>query len=251
MCGTFKPTNAISVSYGLAEKLYSASYLKRQCDEFMKLGLQGTTVVVASGDAGVAGRHGDGCINGGSDRHHHNTVFNPAMPASCPYVTSVGSTIIPPARLKSAVEHFFAKHDPGYASFNISDNVIPVPTEGVYNRIGRGFPDVAALGDNAVIVFKGGVRQIGGKSMSAPIFASIMNLINEERIKKGKRSIGFANPALYKNTSMFNDVVVGDQLGTEGSCHRKGFSTAESWDPVTGLGTPRYPDMLAYFLSLP
>lgn len=50
--------------------------------------------VVASGDAGVAGTHGDDCTNGGSDRHHHNTVFNPAMPASCPYVSSAGSTII-------------------------------------------------------------------------------------------------------------------------------------------------------------
>jgi tripeptidyl-peptidase-1 len=24
-----------------------------------------------------------------------------------------------------------------------------------------------------------------------------------------------------------------------------------SWDPVTGLGTPNYPKMLAYYLSLP
>ena len=30
-----------------------------------------------------------------------------------------------------------------------------------------------------------------------------------------------------------------------------GFSAVEGWDPVTGLGTPNYPKMLEYFMSLP
>lgn len=93
--------------------------------------------------------------------------------------------------------------------------------------------------------------------MSAPLVAAIFNRINEERIKAGKKSIGFANPALYKNPSMFTDVVSGDQSkggpngdGQPSACGNKGFSAVSGWDPVTGLGTPNYPAMLQYFLNL-
>jgi tripeptidyl-peptidase-1 len=30
-----------------------------------------------------------------------------------------------------------------------------------------------------------------------------------------------------------------------------GFSAVKGWDPVTGLGTPNYPKMLEFFMSLP
>ena len=33
MCGTFKPTNVISVSYGVDENQLPASYTERQCEE--------------------------------------------------------------------------------------------------------------------------------------------------------------------------------------------------------------------------
>jgi len=29
-----------------------------------------------------------------------------------------------------------------------------------------------------------------------------------------------------------------------------GFPATIGWDPVSGLGTPKYPEMLAYFMSL-
>jgi hypothetical protein len=35
------------------------------------------------------------------------------------------------------------------------------------------------------------------------------------------------------------------------NCGSQGFQTSKGWDPVTGLGTPNYPRMLEYFLSLP
>lgn len=59
----------------------------------MKLGMQGVTVVVASGDSGVAARgtddgNADGCLGTGQ-------VFNPDFPASCPYITAVGATYLP------------------------------------------------------------------------------------------------------------------------------------------------------------
>ncbi|PMB69550.1 Tripeptidyl-peptidase sed1 [Beauveria bassiana] len=268
-CGTFKPTNVISVSYGLSEAWWPVNYQKRQCDEFMKLGLQGVSIVFASGDGGVAGNHGGEC------KGSNGQVFNPAAPASCPYVTSVGAVYIPegnslddaevattsfasgggfsniwsqPDYQKSAVSTWFSKHDPGFPNYSTKDGVIP--KTGIYNKAGRGFPDVAALGDNGAEVLNGDKILNGGTSMSAPIFAAIINRINEERISAGKKPLGFVNPALYKNPSMFNDITSGDQSGGGGNCNGKGFKTASGWDPVTGLGTPKYPEMLAYFKEL-
>ncbi|KAH8895210.1 putative alkaline serine protease AorO [Thozetella sp. PMI_491] len=269
MCGTFTPTHVISISYGLTEADWPTSYLQRQCDEFMKLGLQGTSIVFSSGDGGVAGGHGGDCQGNGN-------IFNPPAPVSCPYTTAVGATLLPkgtqpggaetatvsfasgggfsniwttPSYQQSAVATFFSQHDPGFASYNTSNGVVPT-SGGIYNRAGRGFPDVAAVGDNGLIIFDGSAGLIGGTSMSAPIFAAILTRINEERIAAGKVVIGFANPALYKNPSMFHDITKGNQNGGSGTCAGKGFSAVAGWDPVTGLGTPNYPAMLSYFLSL-
>lgn len=144
---------------------------------------------------------------------------------------------------------YFAKHDPGFPSYNTSENNVP-SNGGIYNRIGRGFPDISSVGDYGVIAFKGKFGRIGGTSMSAPIFAAILNRINEERLNVGKKVIGFANPALYKNPSAFRDVTLGAHLG-DATCNGKGFSAVEGWDPITGLGTPKYPELLKYFLDLP
>lgn len=57
----------------------------------MKLGLQGHSVFLASGDNGVGGPptfffEADTCLG------PNNTIFNPAWPNNCPYVTNVGAT---------------------------------------------------------------------------------------------------------------------------------------------------------------
>lgn len=78
ICGAFKPTNVISISYIVAEDAYSPAYATRQCHEYMKLGLMGTSVIVASGDNGTLSRFPDeGCLANGSQR--------PGFPTACPY----------------------------------------------------------------------------------------------------------------------------------------------------------------------
>jgi hypothetical protein len=56
MCGVYKPTNVISLSYGGQESDVPISYQKRQCLEYMKLGLQGVSFLFASGDSGVSSK---------------------------------------------------------------------------------------------------------------------------------------------------------------------------------------------------
>ncbi|KAM7187202.1 aorsin precursor [Rhypophila sp. PSN 637] len=93
-CGTAQPPKVISISFAWPEHHFPADYLARQCLEFLKLSLQGVTVIVATGDAGV-GSHPDGYC---SDPNHPNSStttsgnFVPNWPASCPWVTAVGGT---------------------------------------------------------------------------------------------------------------------------------------------------------------
>lgn len=75
-CGVYKPTNVISISYGEQEDDIPTAYQRRQCVEFMKLGMQGTSVILASGDSGVAARaaddnNSDGCLGANGE------VFSP------------------------------------------------------------------------------------------------------------------------------------------------------------------------------
>lgn len=91
MCGAYKPTNVISVSYGLGEDTFSFSYENRQCQEYMKLGLQGVSVIYSSGDSGVSNR-GECIIPANATNFTSPGAFSPSFPASCPYLTAVGAT---------------------------------------------------------------------------------------------------------------------------------------------------------------
>ncbi|CCE31770.1 related to Tripeptidyl-peptidase I precursor [Claviceps purpurea 20.1] len=283
MCDVFKPTNVISISYGGIEDDYTPKELSRQCNEFMKLGLLGVSVFVATGDVGVANQEGY-CLG------PHHDVFVSMNPVGCPFVTAVGSTTLPkrakvgtpeiatttfsssggfsnmfpqPPWQANAVGNYLLRHNPNYFAYDTTGNVIPNNTQGIYNRGGRAYPDISALGDNGVVVVGGEIGLLGGTSMSAPIVAGIFNRINDERMKLGKGPLGFVNPALYKaydsklDDPLFNDVVKGDQrlggpydLRYPSICGNNGFSAVEGWDPVTGLGTPKYPEMLKYFVNL-
>lgn len=152
---------------------------------------------------------------------------------------------------------YFSQHDPGYQSYNTTDGNIP-SSGGIYNRAGRGYPDVSANGLHGVVVVNGREGTSGGTSQSSPIFAALITRIINERIKAGKSTpaLGFLNPILYQNPGMFNDITSGDQhMGgpygdsSPSACGNIGFSAVPGWDPVTGLGTPNYPKMLSVFMK--
>jgi tripeptidyl-peptidase-1 len=63
----------------------------------------------------------------------------------------------------------------------------------------RGFPDVSANGANYVIAVDGSFTLVYGTSASAPAFGSIITLLNEQRMKNGKSSVGFLNQVLYEH----------------------------------------------------
>lgn len=210
-CGVYTPTRVISASYGQAEADLPVPYSKRQCNEFMKLGLQGHSLLFASGDYGVASFPNDiesidGCLG------PEGKIFNPQYPGNCPYITSVGGTMLyanqtvydaesvmnvdlggtavnfssaggfsnyypQPAYQKAAVAKYFETADPGYpyyAEFDVDVNT----TTGLYNRIGRAYPDVAANGANFRAYTDGYDYHWYGSSLASPLFASVLTLVS-------------------------------------------------------------------------
>jgi tripeptidyl-peptidase-1 len=85
----------------------------------------------------------------------------------------------------------------------------PPYDEQIYNKSGRAFPDVSAIGLNVSVVLGGGVQVAGGASAATPIIASIVTLLNEARIATGKGPIGFLNPILYAHPEAFHDITEG------------------------------------------
>jgi tripeptidyl-peptidase-1 len=57
---------------------------------------------------------------------------------------------------------------------------------GVYNRGGRGYPDVSANGAYLLTFVNATEATFFGTSLASPIFASVITLINEERTAAGK-----------------------------------------------------------------
>ena len=96
-CGDFTPTRVTSISYGVGEIFIPLAQQQRQCNEIMKLSLQGHTIAVASGDYGVASQPRTldvaGCITPGNYTASvgigngplkNGTVFSPGFPQNCP-----------------------------------------------------------------------------------------------------------------------------------------------------------------------
>lgn len=236
---------------------------ERMCHEFMKLSLTGVSLLSSSGDFGP----------------HCNTstgkpLFSPKAPASCPYVTNVGGTMLLPGEPATARQVAYAipslgaqsgggfsnrfarpKYQAEAVQAYLDSHVPQLPSE-TFNRSGRAYPDVSAVAVNLTVFVDISLEYVGGTSASTPLWASLITLVNEKRLAVGKATVGFLNPTLYKNKQIFTDIIEGgndgvDFAGSEGSCVGKGFNATEGWDPVTGLGTPKFDELLNVFMALP
>ena len=239
------PTVA-SISYALdnADQI-SPEYMDACSIQFMKAGIMGITLVVASGDNGIWGFQGYG------------TKFHSEFPASSPYVTSVGATNF---ATKSKIDSTstwtctgggFSEYltQPTWQSEAISSYLQLsrsrglLPPTNYFNINGRGYPDVVSLGGQknpyCISIGDGLFSGVSGTSASASIISAIITLLNNNRLNNNKNSLGFINPLLYENTQCFNDV----SDYTKNSCLQgsyEGFAAIQGWDPATGLGMLNY-----------
>ncbi|KAG6826949.1 hypothetical protein H0H92_013786 [Tricholoma furcatifolium] len=235
----------LSTSYGDDEQTVSLlvpeDYATTVCNLYAQLGSIGTTVFFSSGDEGVGG--GNCLTNNGSDE----TLFQPAFPASCPYVTAVGATTkISPEVAASFSGGGFSRYfaQPSYQRSAVSTFLTGLGStySGLYNASGRAYPDVSAQGESFRVIIGGSLESVSGTSASSPntlengmnadmitqTVAGIFSLLNDYRLAAGKSSLGFINPLIYSNPSSFNDITSGSNAG----CSTNGFTAVTGWDPV-------------------
>jgi len=229
-----------SVSYGEVETSLSVTYMQRVNVEFMKTTLRGITILFASGDDGAACKKGK--------------VFDPAFPASSPWVTTVGGTgfsnpfSVGPEFAYEISGGGFSNvfSTPDYQKehvdtyFHIGSKIPPAQ---YYNKTGRAYPDIAALCRHFWVVNnRVPAPGVMGTSASTPTVAGIISMLNEHRLHANKPVMGFLNPFLYQNAHALYDVTSGCNEG----ClpHDKGFCAGAKWDPVTGNGSPNYPELV-------
>ncbi|KAI1348881.1 peptidase S8/S53 domain-containing protein [Xylaria sp. FL0043] len=241
--------NVLSVSYGGEETLFGLSLAEATCNVFAELGSAGISIIFASGDSGVGGS----CNIDGQD------AYEPFFPAGCPWVTTVGGTsgdgpetVWPPSG--GGFSNFFSR--PSWQDSVVS-SWLASNTDGntqYYNSSGRAYPDVAAGADFFEIITLGQEMAVSGTSCAAPVFASIIQLVNSQRIDAGKPALGFLNPWLYSlpsGANGLNDITSGKSNGcSDTAISKAGFSAVTGWDPVTGLGSPNYPNLLSVAMSV-
>jgi len=144
----------------------------------------------------------------------------------------------------------------GVVTSYLATKGVLLPPAGKFPAANRGYADVSAVGDRILIWSGGAISVSAGTSASTPIFAAITSLLNDYRLNNGKSPLGFLNPMLYKMASVapqaFNDVIYGDNRCTRfTTCCTYGYGATAGWDPVTGLGSPNFSEMLNYVKNLP
>ena len=217
-----------SASYGDLEKSIDPDYLFRMDNEFMKFGISGRTVLFASGDSGVECKFKGGKL-----------VYTPNWPASSPYVTTVGGTASKTEVWSSSgggFSNYFGM--PDYQKEVVEAYIAKIGENKKFNRSGRAYPDVSAFSVDFVIIDDGGETGVDGTSCAAPTFAGIVSSLNDVRLNKGLKTLGFMNPLLYQTLKGqgFNDVTE----GSNGNFACEGFKAASGWDPASGWGSPNF-----------
>lgn len=233
----------LTTSYGEEEQSVPRDFALKVCNMFMQLGARGVSVLFSSGDSGP----GDSCK---SNVDNTTTTFGPNFPAGCPYVTAVGATTAssPERGVSFSSGGFSIYHEqPAYQSEVVSAYLDSIGNTyaGLFNRTGRGIPDVAAQGNAFIVVSGGRTGLVSGTSASSPVVAGVVALLNAARKAQGQPPLGFLNPFLYNNSAALLDITAGFSSGCAGAgsglpASGARFNCTAGWDPVTGLGTPKF-----------
>jgi subtilase family serine protease len=239
--------DVISQSFGEAEECVDPAIERAQHQMFAKATLKGITLLASSGDQGAAQPSCDG------------TTFIKAAssPASDPFVTGVGGTLLDADGLTGAYHGETTWNEPEFEAATGGGFSQVYGTPFFQKQLGlpsRGVPDVAynagintgvltvwstsGQGANLLFIF-------GGTSAGSPQWAGLTALAAQIRHAR----VGYLNPQLYAlslarpiYTALFHDITTGDNTfhGEQfGDPTIEGFPATRGWDPATGLGTPK------------
>jgi kumamolisin len=228
--------SVISISYGNPEDdpdgAWTAMGVKQVNDAFEAAIAKQISICVAAGDDGSSdqvssGAHVDFPASSPNVLGVGGTklLATAGSPASIANETVWNETQIQDGATGGGISAIFSKPDyQGGANVPVSVNPGHV--------VGRGVPDVAAVGDpvtGVVIMHVNGTKlePIGGTSASAPLWASLIAILNQGLNAR----CGFLNPILYDKAEkgVLNDITSGNNGA---------YSAGPGWDACTGLGSP-------------
>ncbi|KAJ7875520.1 family S53 protease [Mycena olivaceomarginata] len=218
------PQTIVNGNQGSLEFQVSSQFAISLCNAYAQLAARGVSYIV---------NVGEGCTPG----------VNPPFPATCPFVTAVGETNFRPGdteetaneAIQGGFSDLFKRPEYQDAAVNTYLESTGNTNSSAFNATGRAVPDVAAIGlvdfvwEGQVIDFLDG--------LSVQIFASIVALLNNERIAAGRPPLGLLNPLIYQNSAAFTDIITGNNA----ACFEVVFNSTAGWDPITGFGSPIYP----------
>ncbi|WP_045728659.1 protease pro-enzyme activation domain-containing protein [Xanthomonas sp. GPE 39] len=247
----------VSISYGLDEALMGTQALAAEGQVLTQMAAQGQGVYASAGDQGAYGRLGNGLH--GED------------PGTQPLVTSVGGTTL----LTRQDGSYLGEETWNLLGIGLGatgggvSSYWPIPdyqmvrsslggTPGSINKVSiatanggsstlRNFPDVAAVASPSTGVaiyseLEGGWVNLGGTSVSAPIWASFMTIANQAHQYLAMGKIGFANPFFYSEvngniSSITHDILDGSNGNASLFNGVAGFSAGMGYDNTSGLGS--------------
>lgn len=222
------PPAVLSISWGMSEDQWTEQTRAALDEAFADAAALGITVCAAAGDNGSE----DSDTSGGQ---------HVDFPAASPYVLACGGTslkLAPDGRTRT--ETVWNDGDPNTAATGggVSDLVtLPgwqqragVPPRAGGTNVGRGVPDVSAVGDPATgyrVRVDGKDTVLGGTSAVAPLWSALICRLTESL----GRPLGMINPMVYAPEAggCFRDITVGGNGA---------YQAASGWDPCTGLGAP-------------
>jgi kumamolisin len=217
----------LSISWGIGDSTYFDTAMQACV-------VKGVTVIVSSGDHGATGS----AIDSGS--------------CTSPYAVIAGGTNTGISGTTLLGESGWSGSGGGISAYQSLPSWQTGLTYQTKSNIGvlssnisltrRGIPDFSAPADPYTgyqFYVNNALLQYGGTSASAPWIAGMIVRLNQ---LLGRR-IGLPMALFYSNRSAFNDIVVGDNVGS----YTIGYNTTTGWDAVTGIGTPNGPAFYALF----
>ncbi len=248
-------TYIVSDSWGLCEDALPPSFLQAESYQLQLAAAAGISFYAASGDSGSSD-----C----ESLNPKDTNLVVDDPASQPFVTGVGGTTLHSASDVAGSTAW--KHggggisriwpQPTYQSGNPHRSYDSGTKCGNPTGYCRQVPDIALdANPNTGYIIEctstaSGCRSgvpwfpIGGTSAGAPLMAAITADANTYSLAHGRQRMGFANPLLYSDPSLFWDITQGSN-----SINGSGLYKARvGYDPATGLGSPKA-DALATALA--
>jgi hypothetical protein len=220
----------LSGSWLLGEKCGSDP-IAASHDSYQQMALQGVTLVSASGDWGATG-----CGYSGD-----NSTLQVDYPASDPLFTGVGGTTLTTSDSAGTYDAETCWNTGSTGSTRSGGGYSQIFDRPDYQRgtnAHRSVPDVALLADyNAgalSVNTNGNWQSVGGTSLSSPLWAGYVALLNQKATGNGDARLGQLNPAVYDlgrsadYGSLFHDTTRGDN-GT--------YEAGTGYDLCTGWGS--------------